>query len=510
LRTPPGVQLDRSAPSATARSVLLAGSLSVVAVRAIFIFTQRIDSDEPQHLHVVWGWTRGLIQYRDVFDNHFPLLHLLFSPVMLFAPESSAALYWMRVAILPVALGCSILLYLAAAPLFGRRIAAVAALLFSVMPPWLSTTVEFRNDSVWIFFWLAAIAVLVRSHGERTLFAGVLLGLSLLASVKSAPLFLAHVIAGGVLLTRVRVGSATRVVAGAALPVIAMCGALAAFGALDDMVYQTLLFNASTPLPAARRVGGSVAFVVLAPLLASRTWRRASTSRPSTHLAAFAAWYVLILLCFWPILTPRDFLPIVPVAAVGAAIALKGRTRPAAAVLLIASAASVNEARLWRQDDQRERFIDAVVHVTEREDYVVDLKGESVFRRRAVRPIYEDVGRALTAKGALPDEGPESIAATGACAAVPDSSHIPPRTRAFLQQYFRDAGPLRVCRGVVEQDKLTIGVPQVYTVVARNPASVSIDGIPWRGPRFLSAGRHSLARGDNETLEVIWWRTARQ
>jgi hypothetical protein len=63
---------------------LVAGA---AAVRLWFIFAHRIDSDEPQHLHVMWGWTRGLVQYRDVFDNHLPLLHLLFAPVMALVPE---------------------------------------------------------------------------------------------------------------------------------------------------------------------------------------------------------------------------------------------------------------------------------------------------------------------------------------------------------------------------------------------------------------------------------------
>src|SRR6185295_2889679 len=73
------------------------------AVRCWFVIAHKIDSDEPQHLHVVWALSRGLVLYRDVFDNHLPLLHLVFAPVMRIMPESSEVFRLMRVAIAPFA-----------------------------------------------------------------------------------------------------------------------------------------------------------------------------------------------------------------------------------------------------------------------------------------------------------------------------------------------------------------------------------------------------------------------
>src|SRR6185369_11494597 len=58
-------------------------ALSAAAVlRVVYAVHYRVDSDEPQHLHVAWGWSQGLMQYRDVFDNHAPLFHILFSPLV--------------------------------------------------------------------------------------------------------------------------------------------------------------------------------------------------------------------------------------------------------------------------------------------------------------------------------------------------------------------------------------------------------------------------------------------
>src|SRR5947208_12458843 len=59
----------RSVSRIEARLIAGLAGISLV-LRAIAFFHYRFDSDEPQHLHVAWGWTAGLLQYRDVFDNH--------------------------------------------------------------------------------------------------------------------------------------------------------------------------------------------------------------------------------------------------------------------------------------------------------------------------------------------------------------------------------------------------------------------------------------------------------
>ncbi|PYQ31928.1 MAG: hypothetical protein DMF56_02180 [Acidobacteria bacterium] len=472
-------------------AVLAAAS---VVVRIAFIFTHRIDSDEPQHLHVAWAWSRGLVQYRDVFDNHFPLLHLLFAPLMGVMPESSAVFVIARFAMLPIALACSYFVYRIAEPLIGERKAAIAAIVFSVMPPWLPKSVEFRNDTLWIFFWLAMLALLAR---RDYFWSGVAAALCLLASVKALPLFLAMACGAApalgrrdsrdrlAMLSAAESGrrSTVRVAFGFAIPLLVTALFFAAYGALDDMLYATLFFNASLPVHAARRIGGAVAFAAVAPL----AFRRANV----------AVWYGLVMLCFWPSLSPRDFLPLVPLAA----IALASTRIPAIALFVVMAAASV--WCLEPGDHSRQQFVDAAVKLTTPNEYVFDLKGNAVFRRRPIRSIYDIVGRALFRN----DGAPAQIVARRCCVAIDDMSHIPPATRAFLNQNFVDIGPLRVCGSVARDGAFTIAIPQTYAVVARDPARVTIDGMPYRGPRFLAAGRHTLAAA--EPVTVIWWRAVK-
>ena len=526
---------EESSLSERDRRNLLILAAATVVVRAVFTVLRKIDSDEPQHLHVAWAWTKGLVQYRDVFDNHLPLLHMLFAPVMPLAPESSGVFLFMRAAIAPFAIACAYLFYLLVKPFYGTRIAAVAALTFSVSHPWLPKSVEFRNDTLWMFFWLAALALFVRN---RHFAAGVMMALSFLASIKTAPIVLAHALAfatqrrGGLRRPGRGPGPADRpslrdaranedtasrrpglsdgsgpvgpaaggpfvipFILGGALPGALLTIALLALGAFDDMLYQTLFFNASAPVESWRRPAGVICFIVVGSAI-FRFGRRAA------HLTLFALWYISLLLAFWPILTPRDFLPVMPILVLS--IILKVRTLVIAPVV-IATILSVIDARLWRpRENERERFVDAVVSVAAPGDYVLDLKGDAVFRRRPVMAIYEDVGRALTATGKLADEGPERIVATGACVAIRDTSHLPPRTRDFLERHFLDDPLMRVCGTRVTGETFEIGVPQTYAVVARDPSHVRIDGIPYRAPRRLEAGPHTMDRGGNESVLVLW------
>src|SRR6478672_318860 len=70
--------------------------IALILLRIITIAYYRFDIDEPQHLHVVWGWARGFVQYRDLADNHMPLFQLLFAPIYKLIGDRGTILYWMR------------------------------------------------------------------------------------------------------------------------------------------------------------------------------------------------------------------------------------------------------------------------------------------------------------------------------------------------------------------------------------------------------------------------------
>ena len=469
-------------------SLIVLGA-AALAMRIWMMIAWRVDSDEPQHLHVAWVWSQGLVPYRDLFDNHVPLLHLLFAPVMTWMPETSAVFPLMRLAIAPFAIGAAVLLFAIARPVTGTRTAAIAAIAFSAVPPWLPKSVEFRNDTLWVFFWLAAVLFISR---RKPFLAGFAIGLALLASVKTLPLLLAHALA--LATTRDSPRDIAHALIGMAIPIAALSAPMAAAGVLDDMLYRSLVFNTLLPIDTLRRFSGAIVFAIVALLVFRKR-------RSAPHLSLFAFWYTLVILTLWPIVTPRDFLPLAPLAALAVV-----RRWPSPHWIAVAMVATLLYGRVWKPVERsREQFVDAVAQLTSPHEYVFDLKGDAIFRRRPVPAVYEQVNRALTANGTVRDLGPEAIVANGCCVAIDDTPHLPARTRAFLAQHFIDTGPLRVCGTVVRGNTFDIAVPQHYAVVTRDRSRVSIDGVPYRGARYLAAGRHTIT-GMNGPVTVIWRR----
>src|SRR5205823_3201549 len=71
--------------------------IALIFLRVITVTHYKFAIDESQHLHVVWGWARGFVQYRDLADNHMPLFQILCAPIYKLIGDRGTILYWMRV-----------------------------------------------------------------------------------------------------------------------------------------------------------------------------------------------------------------------------------------------------------------------------------------------------------------------------------------------------------------------------------------------------------------------------
>ncbi|HXZ85077.1 MAG TPA: glycosyltransferase family 39 protein, partial [Myxococcota bacterium] len=164
-----------------------------LALRLVYVFAFRFDSDETQHLHVSWGWAHGLVQYRDLFDNHAPLFHLLSAAPLAAVREGPDVLYGTRLAMLPIAAALLALTFVLGRRLFSLRVGLWAAALAGLFPRLFLRTVEYRPDNLWAALWLLALAVAVGSvlTRRRSFAVGVLLGLALVVSIKTVVLLAA-------------------------------------------------------------------------------------------------------------------------------------------------------------------------------------------------------------------------------------------------------------------------------------------------------------------------------
>ncbi|HXI12490.1 MAG TPA: glycosyltransferase family 39 protein [Thermoanaerobaculia bacterium] len=530
--SPHGATLPRNNRS------LLALLFSTLAFRIFCIFWYRTDSDEPQHLHVVWGWARGLVQYRDVFDNHPPLFHLLSIPLLSLSPESADILIRARFFILPFALVTLLLTWLIARRVFSPVIALASVMLLGVTPPFLLKTVEFRNDVPWCALLMAALFILIsgRFTVMRSVTAGLILGVALAMSLKTAILIIALVLTAITLRSIDRdeqsgtLGTQLLAVAfgGLAFAVAPLLVALffGWLGAINDLAYGAWGFNSLFRVSNVRRIGGLIALPLLAGalLLSARSRFRRSDTAPdkSTFLALTCVYYLIALLCLWPIITTRDFLAILPIVVIlfsaRAVTALDKRSfrrAPWLAALVLAGMIwTFSYGDLWkRPPDYPQRLIADVLKLTDSADYVMDIKGESVYRLRPTRYIFEHVGRELVKRGILPDTVAADIVAKRCCVVVQDQKAFSTKARAFMNDNYIPAGSVRVCGKTLQslddgqEVEFTIAVPERYAMIARGPVTGVLDGTSYIGPRLLAPGTHRfVAHSPAKGLSVVWAR----
>lgn len=271
-----------------ARIALAGVSVATLALRLAIIFRYRIDSDETQHLHVTWGWTRGLLQYRDFFDNHMPLFQVLSIPLVWLAGERPSALVIDRMAMLPLFVAMALLASRIGVSCYPRREAITATFIGILAPDFFLCSVEFRPDNLWAVCWLASLAILVSAPvtPRRAAAAGLALGLA--ASVSAKTSLLASVLAIAAIVAvavtqdaSMRLGALAKramIFSGAAiLPPLIVAGYFAARGAWAPFLYCTVTHNlVASEHP--RRLLLLPLFVVLAALGTRRIRRDESVT----------------------------------------------------------------------------------------------------------------------------------------------------------------------------------------------------------------------------------------
>ncbi|MGD1147265.1 MAG: glycosyltransferase family 39 protein [Thermoanaerobaculaceae bacterium] len=539
-----------SARERTAALILLgAGTLA----RLPYIFHYRINSDEPQHLHVVWGWTRGLLQYRDVSDNHSPLFHLLMAPLLALIGERPNAVVLMRFAMVPLALLALWLAYAIAARLLGRRVAMWSAVLLAFHYDFFFRSIEFRTDNLWTVGWLAALAVLVGGPlgAGRVLLTGAAVGATLCVSQKTA-LMVAALFGGtalvGALSADVRraipwrraVRLAAAAAVGFAITPLVVVGFFASKGALGALTQGALAQNVLADLGARHEAWRRLLLplgVVLTAWFALPRLRAAGGDRIRVQrvlVSLVAALYVLVLESLWPLVTGQDYLPVFPLAAIMVVAELdrwertctkragNGR-RPSRApaytflaILVAQSGVIVFRGPVWRDRTVQEtKLVSDVLRLTNRSEPVMDTKGETVFRTRPFFAVLETITMEKLRRGLMRDTIADDIVRTGCFVAVQDSARFPQSGRAFLNENFVSVGSLRVAGRLLRPSaggavplRFDIAIPGPYAVVTPGDAAAgTLDGTPYSGSRPLQAGSHEFVPSTRSApLAVVWAR----
>ena len=492
-------------------------ALSTV-LRALSYFTYRFDSDEPQHLHVAWGWTAGLLQYRDLFDNHAPLFHIISAPLLGALGERADVLRFMRAPMLLLFAVVLAATYVLGRRLYSHRVGAWATVMVSLLPPFFLKTLEYRTDNLWNTLWFVALIVLTGGAftAPRAFLGGLFLGLAFATSMKTSLLIISLGAAGLMTLraeARRHIGSIVAFLLGVFIPPSIVVAYFAHRGAVDNLVYCVVTFNeivahtrsaAVIWLPRMFWLPGLFVLIRIA-------WRNRDATPLRFFFAFWCGFFFLTLFSSWILISPRDYLVALPLLAIFA-VAWVERTanNPAGVYLLTALAFALFIAHYdawFTTEAQRERItmVRQTLGLTRPGEMVMDFKGETIYRRRPSYFIYEFITRNAMYRGLLQDTIAEDMVKARCYVVQADGDFFPQRSRAFLNANFVDVGRLRVAGHRIDHSgAFTIVVPGPYAIVGKTALATGIlDGTPYTGPRELVAGPHTF-RSSDWPLAYVW------
>jgi len=525
----------------------------LVALSIANVLHRDFNSDESQHAHVIWGWTHGLVQYRDNFDNHMPLFHLLFAPLFALIGERPTILYWMRFLLLPAYFVAAWCTYQIGTRLFSRRAGVWAVIAAGFYGGYHFFFFQFRTDNLWTPIWLLCVTVLVGGSVtvRRWLVAGILLGLCFAVSMKSTLLllavlvnaFLAFALVDGKKLDKRWIYflecAAVFLAAAVVVPVIIMIF-FAVKGVWRDFRYGVFDFNLavqsdfeSHPAMALLIFAAAMSVVVYVARLIVRA---AAADRDLAFCRAFlflvSVFYFLALRILWPPMS-RTFQPIRPlifVLVTGALLAFSNRlahskwtvwrslrSLPLPVFVVLVELFLVLRAQAIWKDDTRDntKLIRDVLVLTDPGDYVLDAKGEMIFRRRCSRAILENITISAIKRGTMIDDAPQRCIETHtAVVATINEQRFSPATRQFVERNYlpvtddlRVAGlRLQASPGNSHRYDFEVVIPASYKIISRgNNVSGVLDGTPYGGARFLAAGPHSFeSTSTSQDLVLLW------
>jgi dolichyl-phosphate-mannose-protein mannosyltransferase len=525
--------------------------LVLLCLRWFYASTQPWDSDEPQHLHVVWAWANGFIPYKDVFDNHAPLFQAINAPLFALLGERADIVAAMRWAMLPFAVVILLMTYRIGSRLFSPRIGFWGALLAASFPELYVKLGEYRPDLFWAALWLAGLAILTSGKPDpRRLFAaGFTFGIAFAVSMKTTFLLLTVLVAGFAVWILRLACFRTGALPAKPLPYVFRCflapvaGALIAptliiaffafKGALPQMYYCVIAHNltpAENPWRSMIHKVWDLRFWLFIPTIAGGLWMAKLDTQPDRgsqrlFFLAVTGFFCPILFSFWPLVSKQDFIPFIPLllltiawplVRVGEWIRSKTELPIFFVPLLIVCWQLVSIVRahppLKQTNQKNVQIIADTLNLTHPGETVLDAKGQTIYRPRAYFYVFEQLSRERVERGELLDDAPNRLISTRTPVVV-ESHWLTQATTQFVNQNYVSVGSVlvlgkRVDPGPDGRVKFEIVIPEKYTVdVSNGQISGTLDGTKIAGPRTLSAGIHYLALNNpGNSVAIVWSR----
>ena len=392
---------------------------------------------------------------------------------------------------------------------------------------------------------------------RRTLAAGLLLGLCFGVSMKSVLFLLSIAVAA--LLTLLLVGRrnlalswthllqciAAFVVSTATVPATIMIF-FAFKGLWRDFRYCVFDFNflarSASENSLAYRIHLTPTIIIALPIILYVAWRMICATEDAglafrrVFILMVCTFYFLAFKTFWPVRSHDDdppFYPLVAVLCSGALLAASTRLIsfkwnagqifrrvPVPAFLAVGEIfVLIATQPIWKDKTKRETdLLRNVLTLLKPGDYVLDCKGETVFRQRGVRAVYETITKSAIQRRLILDNAPQRCVETHTCVVATTLIRTFPRdTARFVRRnYLRVTNNLRIAGKELKplatnprRCEFEVTIPASYEIISlKENVSGTLDGIPYTGARFLAAGSHTLESASPSHGLVLLWAQA--
>jgi hypothetical protein len=182
--------------------------------------------------------------------------------------------------------------------------------------------------------------------------------------------------------------------------------------------------------------------------------------------------------------------------------------------LLIEPAWTVDACRLYggQQHDRDLAIIRDVEALTTPRQYVMDAKGETIFRRRPYYYAFEGFTEERIARGLLANTVPQRLVQTRTAVCNP-SPRFGKATLSFIEHNYLRVDQVEVAGKMIRplpdgRMEFDVVIPQRYTLISsEGPMRGNLDGTPFQGSRELAAGRHEfLPDKPTKQIALLWAR----
>ena len=439
----------------------------------------------------------------------------------------------------PLYLACLWCVYSSGRQLFSPRVGLWAAVCAGAWPQFFITSTEFRTDDLWAVLWLASLTIMVGSPLtiRRAFVFGLFVGASFATSMKTSVLALALVLslvfelAKSVRKRELNWPRLRATTAAVTLGLILLPALIIAFfasrHALPGLYYGTIQHNALAGLFKGTDIGKRISLIGTALGLGVCTWiscRGVSNQGIRSRIAvsgSSVALYLFLIGACWPLIQVQDYLPVAPFAVLLVLAAVASRplrllsiAPPLCAMAEFAALLFFKPPRPGVMADKI-KLIANVLSLTSKDEYIMDAKGEAIYRRRPFYFALEGVTLRRIQLNLIDDDIPEKLIETRTPLAT--LLRMPERAKMFITANYLPIS-FRLCalgkilstgESSTQTFDFDIAVPAEYAICAeRGKVAAECDGTPFKSPKFLAAGHHrvQVAATDHGRIALIWAR----